>query len=68
MASGIKQKNIEDVLDLENRLHLDRIVPMQTSYTQTAEDREGSEQKEQEEVVQEDEETVIEPTETDSEE
>ena len=39
IASGIKQKNIEDVLDLEEKLHLDRITPMQTSYTQTAEDR-----------------------------
>ena len=43
IASGIKQKNIEDVLDLEERLHLDRITPMQTSYTQTAEDRRDEE-------------------------
>lgn len=27
------------MLELEKNLHLDRIVPMQTSYTQTAEDR-----------------------------
>lgn len=47
IASGIKQKNIEDVLDLENRLHLDRITPMQTSYTQTAEDRQVDSEKEQ---------------------
>lgn len=39
IASGIKQKNLEDMLDLESNLHLDRITPMQTSYTQTAEDR-----------------------------
>lgn len=39
IASGIKQKNIEDVLNLEKRLQLDRITPLQTSYTQTAEDR-----------------------------
>jgi len=40
IASGIKQRNIEDMLDLEQYLHLDKITPMQTSYTQTAEDRE----------------------------
>ena len=45
VASGIKQKNIEDVLDLENRLQLDRITPMQTSYTQTAEDRQAGEEE-----------------------
>lgn len=39
IASGIKQKNIQDQLDLENFLKLDGIKPMQTSYTQTAEDR-----------------------------
>ena len=27
------------MLDLEDYLHLDRVTPMQTSYTQTAEDR-----------------------------
>lgn len=39
IASGIKQKNIQDQLNLESFLKLDEIVPMQTSYTQTAEDR-----------------------------
>ena len=39
IAAGIKQKNLSDMLDLENYLHLDRVTPMQTSYTQTAEDR-----------------------------
>lgn len=39
IASGIKQINLEDTLELEKNLHLDRITPMQTSYTQTAEDR-----------------------------
>lgn len=39
IASGIKQKNIEDQLNLESFLKLDKISPMQTSYTQTAEDR-----------------------------
>lgn len=41
IASGIKQKNIQDQLNLEAFLKLDQIVPMQTSYTQTAEDRVG---------------------------
>lgn len=40
IAAGVKQKNLADMLDLEKYLHLDRITPMQTSYTQTAEDRE----------------------------
>lgn len=42
IASGIKQKNVRDQLDLEDFLNLDQITPMQTSYTQTAEDRLGS--------------------------
>ena len=42
IASGIKQKNIQDQLDLEEFLKLDEIKPMQTSYTQTAEDRQES--------------------------
>ncbi len=45
VASGIKQKNIEDMFELENFLHLEKITPMQTSYTQTAEDRENEEGK-----------------------
>lgn len=43
IASGIKQKNIKDQLDLEAFLKLDEITPMQTSYTQTAVDRETQE-------------------------
>lgn len=39
IATGIKQKNIADQLQLEAMLHLEDIVPMQTSYTQTADDR-----------------------------
>lgn len=39
IASGIKQRNIRDQLELEQFLKLDSITPMQTSYTQTAEDR-----------------------------
>ena len=41
IASGIKQRNIQDQFYLENFLKLDQITPMQTSYTQTAEDRQG---------------------------
>lgn len=39
IASGVKQKNIQDQLELEAFLGLHDITPMQTSYTQTAEDR-----------------------------
>lgn len=46
IASGIKQKNIADQLLLEKFLKLDEIVPMQTSYTQTADDRDANESKE----------------------
>lgn len=42
IARGIKQKNIQDNLKLENFLGLDEIKPMQTSYTQSTEDREDS--------------------------
>lgn len=41
IATGIKQQNISDQFALESYLKLDQIVPMQTSYTQTAEDRSG---------------------------
>ena len=44
IATGIKQKDIADQLYLEEFLKLNDIKPMQTSYTQTAEDR--SEQSE----------------------
>lgn len=65
VASGIKQKNIEDVLDLEERLHLDRITPMQTSYTQTAEDRQEEEGNTDTSKKQpESEKSGIEPTDT----
>jgi len=39
IAAGVKQRHLQDMLDLEDFLHLDQIQPMQTSYTQTAEDR-----------------------------
>lgn len=42
IASGIKQKNIQDQFNLEKFLKMDEITPMQTSYTQTAVDREES--------------------------
>ena len=60
IASGIKQKNIQDQLNLESFLKLNEIVPMQTSYTQTADDRkeEGVEDK----ADDKDNKTGIEPT------
>ena len=39
VASGTKQKNLEDTVALEDFLGLNSITPMQTSYTQTADDR-----------------------------
>ena len=42
IATGIKQKNIADQLFLEDFLKLEDIVPMQTSYTQTEKDRNGT--------------------------
>ena len=39
IAAGTKQKHIEDTFELESFLHLERITPLQSSYTQTAEDR-----------------------------
>lgn len=39
VASGTKQRYIQDVFNLEKFLDLTQIVPLQTSYTQTAEDR-----------------------------
>lgn len=45
VASGIKQKDISDQLFLEDFLGLNDIKPMQTSYTQTAEDRGEQETK-----------------------
>lgn len=45
IAAGIKQKDIPDQLSLEDHLHLNDITPMQTSYTQTAEDRAADDNK-----------------------
>lgn len=71
IASGIKQKNIQDQLNLEKFLNLGQITPMQTSYTQTAEDRQevgksdSSNQDKDEKPLQEDtqSDSGIEPTE-----
>lgn len=41
VASGVKQKNIQDTLELEAFLGLNNITPMQSSHTQTAEDRDS---------------------------
>ena len=39
VASGVKQKHIEDTFELENFLDLSRITPLQSAHTQTADDR-----------------------------
>lgn len=44
VASGIKQKHIEDTFELESFLDLSRITPLQSSHTQTAEDRQDEEE------------------------
>lgn len=41
VASGTKQRYIQDMFNLESFLNLSQITPMQTSYTQTAEDRQA---------------------------
>ena len=61
IASGIKQKNIQDQLHLESFLKLEQIVPMQTSYTQTAADRE-EEGVDNDKPEDKDNKTGIEPT------
>lgn len=45
VASGTKQRHIQDSFNLESFLDLTQITPMQTSYTQTAEDRVEEEDK-----------------------
>ena len=46
VASGTKQRHIQDVFNLESFLDLTQITPLQTSYTQTADDRKEEEEKE----------------------
>jgi RNA polymerase-interacting CarD/CdnL/TRCF family regulator len=46
IASGVKQKNIQDTFDLEDYLKLDNIKPMATSYTQTDNTTQKSNNKE----------------------
>lgn len=60
IASGTKQRHIQDMFTLEQFLQLDQIQPLQTSYTQTAEDR--SEETEKESADSKD--SEIEPSET----
>ena len=70
VASGIKQKNIQDTLELENFLGLNDITPMQSSHTQTAEDRvenDGKEKTSSEEKKGQDNDSVLEPAEKKSE-
>ena len=42
VAAGIKQKNIQDRMELEDFLGLDQLKPLQTSYTQAPQDRDDS--------------------------
>ena len=60
IASGIEQKDIIDELMLEKTLGLDQISPMQTSYTQTAEDR--AEKRSGDDTSKEDSKSGIEPS------
>lgn len=46
VASGVKQRHIQDTFDLESFLDLTQITPLQTSYTQTAEDRKEEDEQE----------------------
>lgn len=64
VASGIKQKDIEDMLELEKMLKVDRITPMQTAYTQSAEDRQktGDKNSKSNDSTQENEKSEIEPS------
>ena len=64
VASGIKQKDIEDMLELEKMLKVDRITPMQTAYTQSAEDRQetGEKNSKSNDSTQENEKSEIEPS------
>ena len=64
VASGIKQKDIEDMLELEKMLKVDRITPMQTAYTQSAEDRQetGDKNSKSNDSTQKDEKSEIEPS------
>ena len=63
IASGTKQKNIQDTLDLETYLHLDQIKPRQTSYTQGAAtvDAQGKEANKEDDEASKDDKSGIEP-------
>lgn len=39
IAAGIKQRHVQDNFELEQFLDFSQLTPLQTSYTQTAEDR-----------------------------
>ncbi len=47
IASGVKQKHIQDNFELEDFLGLDRVTPRQTSYTQAPEDRDDSDEEDE---------------------
>ena len=63
IASGTKQRHINDIFELESYLHLDRIQPLQTSYTQTAEDRKSDEKAGSNTAEPQDSDSGIEPSE-----
>ena len=62
IASGIKQRNLQDQLYLEKFLKLEEITPMQTSYTQTAEDRVDETDANKEDKISKDSTSDIEPS------
>lgn len=62
IASGIKQRNIQDTLELENYLHLDQITPMQTSYTQSSAEQEDNSTSNEDNDKEDEESSDIEPS------
>ena len=66
IASGIKQRNLSDQLFLEDFLKLNELKPMQTSFTQTAEDRKGEGARDETDKDAENEPSATEEGKTDS--
>jgi hypothetical protein len=64
VASGVKQANLKNKLELENFLQLDKLKPLSTSYTQNDNSKKETEEKETstsetEEVTEKEEEEVV---------
>jgi hypothetical protein len=64
VASGVKQANLKNKLELENFLQLDQLKPLSTSYTQNDNSKKETEEKEAstsetEEVTEKEEEEVV---------